>query len=90
MANTNAVAAPEVSFRDVMNTVFNATIALFNIAPKTISVFTTNLDTVQKFSNAGNLLATRVEARANFDHEIEMVKLTAKLAAKKAAVLAEA
>jgi len=51
-----------------------------------VAVIATNLDSIQKLSNAGNMLATDVESSAAFNHEINVIDLaTRKTKAQRAA-----
>jgi len=49
--------------------------SLLSMAPQSVNVIATNLDSLQRLSNAGNMLATDVESSATFNHEINMIDL---------------
>jgi hypothetical protein len=76
----------DVTVKDVFRMVLSAMLSVFSMAPQTVAVIATNLDSLQKLSNAGNMLATDVESSAAFNHEINVIDLvTRKTKAQRAA-----
>jgi hypothetical protein len=76
----------DVTVKDVFRMVLSAMLSVFSMAPQTVAVIATNLDSIQKLSNAGNMLATDVESSAAFNHEINVIDLaTRKTKAQRAA-----
>ena len=76
----------DVTVKDVFRMALSAALSLFSMAPATVAVIATNLDSLQRLSNAGNMLATDVESSATFNHEINVIDLaTRKTKAQRAA-----
>ena len=76
----------DVTVKDVFRMVLSAMLSVFSMAPATVAVIATNLDSLQRLSNAGNMLATDVESSATFNHEINVIDLaTRKTKAQRAA-----
>jgi hypothetical protein len=76
----------DVTVKDVFRMALSAMLSVFSMAPQTVAVIATNLDSIQKLSNAGNMLATDVESSAAFNHEINVIDLaTRKTKAQRAA-----
>jgi hypothetical protein len=89
-ANAVEVVDP-VTVKAVFRMVLTAILSLLSVAPKGVTLIDTNLDTLQKLSDAGNLLASDVRSTALHNHElnvIEMSKLKTKAQRQAAAELA--
>ena len=67
--------ATEVTVKSVFRMTLHAIMSLLSMAPQSVNVIATNLDSLQRLSNAGNMLATDVESSATFNHEINMIDL---------------
>jgi len=74
----------DVTVKDVFRMSLSAALSLLSMAPASVSVVATNLDSIQRLSNAGNLLAQDVESSANHNHEINLMDMAARKAKLKA------
>ena len=76
--NTAAPVVTEATFRSTIKSILSATTALLNVAPAAANLLCTNVDSLQRLSNAGNLITQGVEANAQFDFDMDMIKLSTK------------
>jgi hypothetical protein len=76
--NTVAPVATDVTLRSTIKSILTATTSLLNVAPAAASLLCTNVDSLQRLSNAGNLITKGVEANAQFDFDMDMIKLATK------------
>jgi len=74
MSNVNT----DVTVKDVFRMSLAAVMSIFSMAPQTVAVVAKNLDSLQKLSNAGNMLATDIESSAQFNHELNVIELSVK------------
>ena len=80
------MATQDVTVKEVFRMTLHAIMSLFSMAPAAVAVVTTNLDSLQRLSNAGNMLAVDVESSAIFNHDLNMIDLaTRKTKAQRAA-----
>jgi len=68
----------DVTVKDVFRMSLAAVMSIFSMAPQTVALVATNLDSLQRLSNAGNLLSQDVESSAQFNHELNVIELSVK------------
>jgi len=72
-AQANAV--QEVTVKSVFKTMLHATMAIMSLAPRTVTLVDTNLDTLQRVSNAGNKLGQMAETSVDNQYEIYVMEM---------------
>ena len=69
-----------VTFTTTLRATWGALTALLNTVPAATGIIATNIDSLQRLSNAGNLKCISIEDDAEYERKIHLVNLAKRLA----------